>query len=170
MKNAGCAHTNPLTSTWPSYTRYVTLPSQNPCSHRHFSTEETEAQRGLFPASRCAGAALHAHQAGLEPNPGLRGMSALTHQRSSLDPGPWSLWKITDPFLPISAGTSPLQPQGGSSDPAISGPRCGAALPSLLAQDLWPGGRGPQELWHGQAQREKYTVLFTLQSFSKTYN
>lgn len=50
-----------------------------------------------------------------------RAMSAPTHQGSRLDPGPGSLQKVPGAFIPMTAGTSPPWPQGGSSIAAMAG-------------------------------------------------
>lgn len=168
MKNAGCTHTNPLTSTWPAYTHYVTLPSENPCPQRHFSAEETEAQRGLFPASRCAGAALHAHQAGLEPNPGLRGMSALTAQGSSLDPGPWTLVLVENhrPLSPHHSRHLPILATGGQQRPSHLRAAQWGCSPILAGPGPVASGKGPPGIVaRPSTEREVYSSVHSTEFF-----
>ena len=103
----------------------VRITSQNPCLSPHFSRGEQGQGGGVtFPASLCAGLELDSSAAALESEPGLGNVSV---HRAGEQPGPWalpaSLGKVTHPFISITAGTSPLWPQGGSSIPAITEPR-----------------------------------------------
>lgn len=78
--------------TLPFHIHYLTRPSQNPCSHPHFSVEETEAQRKgvTCPPSGDARTALDSSWEALGSNSCLPGNVKVNSSSGSLDPGPLS--------------------------------------------------------------------------------
>lgn len=155
-------------TTLDTFTSVISPNPRKTHFHPHFSVGETEAQRGrgTFPGSHCAGVVLDSNLEALESSPGPWGMSASTHQGSSLtlDPGPGG--KSRDPLIGITRAPSHCGHRGAA-----------ASRPSLCSGSPTSAPRGAQRQPAGEPRlprarhrrRSLQLCLIYTESFKK-YN